>query len=225
MLEIFIKEQRSNILLGILIMVIMMFLVGGLAYALLDVVELFEKTYHWQFIIIVTLLILGVKDCIFMLCRLLAKIISPCSIKFNNFGFECSELNQFFEWNKIDKFEYMVYDNIFETKSNFIAYAGYMILTSRAIATIVEILKNIIFKALGTSKIVLIKTQNKKELLKKANIILKFKNIFLPKNIVLLDIDLDLSHSNYDEKTPDAILIAKNFQNKTYNAMLRENNH
>jgi len=128
-----IKEYRKNILAGLLAMLLIIPLIAGFTYTLLQDANLFSKNYHLQFAILVTCLIIGLKDGLIITLILLSKLVSPYCIKFDKNGFFDCKLKISIPWNKIDNFEFLNYHTSFTKKSDLLEYLGLIFLTTNTI--------------------------------------------------------------------------------------------
>lgn len=204
------KELKGSIIIGIIALCFVLIPLGGLTFELLKFSDYFAKSCHLEYNILITMMIIGIKDSLFLIFRLLIKLFSPQILVLDSQNFYSSELKNFIEWGKIDSIEYLDYKKSFINKTNLLSYALYMFITTHTIGTIVEFIKKVLLSDLETSKIIIIQTQYKKELLKKSSFLTKFTNLFLPKNIIKLDFDISLATCD-DNKPIDFLPQAKKF--------------
>ena len=197
--EIIIKENRGLIIIVLFCMLVFTPTVGLFLYMLLQDVETLSFNFHVQFMFLVTIMIIGTKDCLIMLFTLITKFISPYYIKISRDGIYDCKLKQCISWNKIEKIEYLDYKKSFYNKNTMFEYVLYMLITGKSLGIIVELVKTfILVSSNAKSNIPVICTRQKKELLKKASFLKKIESLFLPDNMIKINIDYDLTATEED---------------------------
>lgn len=186
--EIIFKEKRKDIFLGIISLSLIIFLVTGLTLALFREHELFLVHCRTQYVILISILIIGIKDALSTLFILCTKFISPYYIKFNSENFYDCKLKQYVSWNKIDSIEFLDYKKRFNKKELF-EHILYTAITKNFTGSLLETLKYFLLSAVGATKNVVIITCNKRELLKKAGLLKKIESYFLPDNMITINIE------------------------------------
>ena len=207
-----IKESRFLILFLLIIMVILAVSVGSFIFILLKDADVFSQNFHIQFEFLITICIIGTKDAFFASLILLKKLFFPCSLKFTKQGFFCSELKQFINWNQIEEIEYLNYNKMFFKKSNLLSYFLCMLVVKNIMGVTFDFLKQFLLSG-GDSKVLIIKTPVKKELLENSDILKKFENSLLPDNFIQLEIAIDLAVVFPQDKTEkDVVSVLREVQ-------------
>lgn len=211
MTEKIIKEERALIFMGIVIMAIFTPTVALFLKMVLSDPKTLSYNFHIQYYFLVAILIMGVKDSLLTLFSFIIKIFSPYYIKVNHNGIYDCKLKQLITWDKIEKIEYLSYKKSFYNKRNLFEYIVYMFIFAKSFCVIVDFLRAFLWAHIVVeSKVPIIYTKHKKELLSKANIFKKIESYFLPDNMIKINIDYDLTADRKDE-TSDLIKDIKPF--------------
>ena len=161
---------------------------------------------------------MGVKDSFLALYTFITKFFSPYHIKINHNGIYDCKLKQTIPWDKIERIEYLNYAKSFYNKRNLIEYLVYMLIFGKSFAVITDFVKSFLYAHLVVeSKIPIIYTNHKKELLKGANIFKKIESSFLPDNMIKINIDYDLT--NRQDENEDLLEEIKQFMPSQYNSI------
>ena len=94
------KELKGSIIIGIIALCFVLIPLGGLTFELLKFSDYFAKSCHLEYNILITMMIIGIKDSIFLIFRLLIKLFSPQILVIDSQNFYSSELKNFIEWEK-----------------------------------------------------------------------------------------------------------------------------
>ena len=210
MSEKIIREERALIFIGIVLMLIFTPTVAAFLYMLLSDTETLSFNYHIQFYCLVAIVIMGVKDSFLALITFITKFFSPYYIKINYSGIYDCKLKQLITWDKIEKIEYLNYAKSFYNKRSLIEYLVYMFIFGKSFAVIFDFLKSFLYAHIVVeSKIPVIYTNYKKEILSKAGIFKKIESYFLPNNMIKINIDYDLT--NRQDESEDLLKDIRKF--------------